>query len=399
MSVRASATTRPPGMPPFQAGPGSIPTQPGPAASPVYDSLESDRTRLMAERERALKMQEEALKPADMSKMEKFAQQRGEAGNQGLVMALLARQAGKNFDPLQQHFMQQSAAAHEPMKMTGGTLTDQGFVEDPAYAQNLAYQRADARLKALDTALQGNLTLQSRADLERQREIAAKERTDAQIEGRYETRQLAAAIAGGGANAGVNTLVGTDPDTGAQVFHNNRTNARTTYDQRGNLVPYQKPEVVATGQKSGKGTTDPQVTLDLLGDIAKVLPKATHSGFGEHLDKALQYVGRDTEGANAAQALEPMVGRLISAMPRMEGPQSDKDVELYKRMAGDLANRGLPIPTRQAALKSLQDLTLKYRSGQFMKPNATQGTVPVEHSASQGGGGGGLPAGWSVQTR
>jgi hypothetical protein len=33
-----------------------------------------------------------------------------------------------------------------------------------------------------------------------------------------------------------------------------------------------------------------------------------------------------------------------------------------------------------------------------MKPNATQGTVPVEHSASQGGGGG-LPAGWSVQTR
>jgi hypothetical protein len=44
----------------------------------------------------------------------------------------------------------------------------------------------------------------------------------------------------------------------------------------------------------------------------------------------------------------------------MQGPQSDKDVQLYREMAGDLANESLPVPTRLAALNGIRDLQKKY---------------------------------------
>ena len=44
----------------------------------------------------------------------------------------------------------------------------------------------------------------------------------------------------------------------------------------------------------------------------------------------------------------------------MEGPQSDKDVQMYKQMAGDLSNASLPVATRMAALRQMQALNEKY---------------------------------------
>ena len=117
-----------------------------------------------------------------------------------------------------------------------------------------------------------------------------------------------------------NILTGTDPLTG---------------------TPGQKPLPTASGAGS---------LVDYLGNIAGVAPK----------------------GQNEAKRLEVVAAILTSKVPRMEGPQSDRDVELYKKAAGDAGNSGLPISTRLAALDTMQKLYGKYE--RFNAPAANQQT-------------------------
>lgn len=88
--------------------------------------------------------------------------------------------------------------------------------------------------------------------------------------------------------------------------------------------------------------------------------KATGSGIGSLLDTGASWFGVSTEGAQSTAQLSTIAGQLISNMPRMEGPQSDKDVQMYKQMAGDLGNASLPVATRMAALRQMQALNEKY---------------------------------------
>ena len=88
--------------------------------------------------------------------------------------------------------------------------------------------------------------------------------------------------------------------------------------------------------------------------------KATGSGIGSLLDTGASWFGVSTEGAQGTAQLSTIAGQLVSNMPRMEGPQSDKDVQMYKQMAGDLSNASLPVATRMAALRQLQALNEKY---------------------------------------
>ena len=88
--------------------------------------------------------------------------------------------------------------------------------------------------------------------------------------------------------------------------------------------------------------------------------KATGSGIGSLLDTGASWFGVSTEGAQSTAQLSTIAGQLVSNMPRMEGPQSDKDVQMYKQMAGDLSNASLPVATRMAALRQMQALNEKY---------------------------------------
>lgn len=118
----------------------------------------------------------------------------------------------------------------------------------------------------------------------------------------------------------------------------------------------------AQGNIEKKAIQAPQV-LDLLNRAEKLLPEATSGG--------MQTVGRDvaalagyaTPGSKADTQLNVLAAGLVSNVPRMEGPQSDKDVALYKQAAGDLANSSLPTETRQAAIKTMRDLQNKYAEG------------------------------------
>ena len=86
----------------------------------------------------------------------------------------------------------------------------------------------------------------------------------------------------------------------------------------------------------------------------------THSGFGTAADSAGALVGVAPKGAAQADELRVIGGSLVSKMPRMEGPQSDKDVALYRESAGNVADSTLPIERRVAALKTVRALFSKY---------------------------------------
>jgi len=114
---------------------------------------------------------------------------------------------------------------------------------------------------------------------------------------------------------------------------------------------------------------DANTALELLDQAERLLPSATGSLAGAVYDRGLGIIGRSTEGAQATAGLKAIAGQLTSKMPRMEGPQSDKDVQLYKEMAGDLANDTLPIATRQAALRQIRALQQKYAGGSSERSN------------------------------
>lgn len=129
-----------------------------------------------------------------------------------------------------------------------------------------------------------------------------------------------------------------------------------------------KAQVSAQADANKLQTTrarDANTALDLLDDAQAILNSgATGSLIGAGADRLAGAFGRSTQGAQATAALQTIAGQLTSKMPRMEGPQSDRDVQLYKQMAGDLANDTLPVQTRLAALEQIRSLNRKYANRQ-----------------------------------
>jgi hypothetical protein len=81
---------------------------------------------------------------------------------------------------------------------------------------------------------------------------------------------------------------------------------------------------------------------------------------GALMDKAVGTVGLTTPGGNVANSLETLSGWLVSNVPRMEGPQSNFDVENYRVMAGRIGDRTVPIAARKAALAEVERIQQKY---------------------------------------
>ncbi len=108
---------------------------------------------------------------------------------------------------------------------------------------------------------------------------------------------------------------------------------------------------------TGLGDTISQAEDILAG---KTGAKPTGSALGTGIDAAAGWVGMNPSGATEAQTLKALAGALTSKMPRMEGPQSDKDVQLYREMAADVGNPMLPVQRRVAALSTVKGLYSKY---------------------------------------
>lgn len=103
--------------------------------------------------------------------------------------------------------------------------------------------------------------------------------------------------------------------------------------------------------------------LPLIDKADELLNNATNSYLGTGVDIAAQTIGGSTKGAQATAQLKALEGAIMMAQPRMEGPQSDKDVALYRQMAGQIGDSTVPVATRKAALQTIKQLHSTYAAG------------------------------------
>lgn len=240
---------------------GGYPTQPAAAAPPAaaqvapqapqQPSFDQEYQDLMRRQQEADAAEQRALQPPDRSAAEAAYRAHADSAMGKTMLALAAQQAGPGYQGMQTAWMHQAEDAEAPLKMAGGTMTPQGWIEDPGYAQNLAVQRAVAKSAAIARALEHRLTLAERSRLQSEKIEADKVLREMMVAGQ---KAVAAMVHGGGGNAGVGTwtAVGSDPDTGAQVFHNTKTNQLMTNDARGQPIPYTK----TLGPKSGTNASE-----------------------------------------------------------------------------------------------------------------------------------------------
>jgi hypothetical protein len=108
----------------------------------------------------------------------------------------------------------------------------------------------------------------------------------------------------------------------------------------------------------GSTITEARSILEGTSEGQKSLPTASMSG--SFVDFLGGIIGKAPSGATEAQQLKAIGGALVTKMPRMEGPQSDKDVQLYRETAGQVGDDTIPIQRRLAALKTVEKLWGKY---------------------------------------
>jgi uncharacterized protein (UPF0147 family) len=152
------------------------------------------------------------------------------------------------------------------------------------------------------------------------------------------------------------------------VLVNTRTGTGTQVTVDGKAVP---------AKGSGQQAKDAQSVISLLDMAEPLLDTATHSLVGEGYDRAAAAFGKSTEGAQAAAQLRALEGALISKQPKMSGPQSDKDVLLYRQMAGQIGDPSVPIETRRAAMKTVRALNEKYAGQQNTAVPGASDAQPV----------------------
>ncbi len=176
---------------------------------------------------------------------------------------------------------------------------------------------------------------------------------------------------------------------GASYYATNKADARAREaNQNGKIPPGYRAKADGTLEAIPGGPADLKINaagvakvsdakdvLGLLDEVDKILPNATGSYSGVGTDAALGAIGISTGGAKATAQLKALQGALISKMPKMSGPQSDKDVQLYREMAGQVGDPTVPRAQRQAAADMVRKLNEKYAG---MTPGASKASPNIE---------------------
>jgi len=119
-------------------------------------------------------------------------------------------------------------------------------------------------------------------------------------------------------------------------------------------------DVVRDTTRQSENKRAQQLTAGIDRGIELLGQGPTGSLLGTAVDRGLGAFGKSTKGAETAEQLSALSGWLVSNVPRMEGPQSNVDVQNYQTMAGRIGNSMLPIGTRLAAAKEVKRLQEKY---------------------------------------
>ena len=130
------------------------------------------------------------------------------------------------------------------------------------------------------------------------------------------------------------------------------------------LTPKARNEINAKQAEQGiVGTKDAQSVLNLMDGVEGLIDQAHGSGLGNIVGGAQNFFGISSDKNAADAKLNALSGALVSKQPKMSGPQSDKDVLLYKQMAGDLGNPTLPASVRKAAAETVREIQRTYLNG------------------------------------
>jgi hypothetical protein len=116
-------------------------------------------------------------------------------------------------------------------------------------------------------------------------------------------------------------------------------------------------ELAGSIQKKGSDAKVAQATLDGADALIDI---ATGSTVGNVRDKFAAAFGYATEPSQALAELKVLQANLMLSQPRMEGPQSDRDVQLYREAAGQLGEPNVPADIKKAALRQIINLQNKY---------------------------------------
>lgn len=127
-----------------------------------------------------------------------------------------------------------------------------------------------------------------------------------------------------------------------------------------------------------------KTVLSMLDEADKLIDNSTGSIGGAGVDIGAAALGKATEGAKNIARLKVIQTGLMLNMPRMEGPQSDADVALYRQAAASVGDPTVPRETRKAALETiryLQNQNAKRASQPFQ---LTPGAKPVTPNSTGG---------------
>lgn len=135
-------------------------------------------------------------------------------------------------------------------------------------------------------------------------------------------------------------------------------------------------EATAQGEATGKilaRAMNAEGIEDILDIAEPLIDEATGSGSGAARDKLAAFFGVSTTGAQATAQLLPLQAAIMLRQPRMEGPQSDRDVQLYREAAGQLGDPTVPRETKKAAIQTIRRLQEVYKddpTGGAVSPDA-----------------------------
>jgi hypothetical protein len=169
------------------------------------------------------------------------------------------------------------------------------------------------------------------------------------------------------------------------------TQARILEYRRGNSTPEitrDTAEARALGAKAGERQAEIDKKIsnfanmnDALDIASTLIPVATGSAVGALADRAAGAFGFTPTGAEATASLRVLAAKVLENVPRMEGPQSDRDVQMYREAAGQLGEPSVTRAEKMAAIKTIRQLTTKYsvrNRGAAPSGGSTGSTPPTD---------------------
>lgn len=187
-----------------------------------------------------------------------------------------------------------------------------------------------------------------------------------------------------------------------QDLENARAGTAVEKDASGNLMLVNKstgasrPITGANGKplNLGMGQADAKEALNLISQAEPLLRSSTGSWAGKGLDVLAAGFGFATPGSITAGKLKSLEGALVSKMPKMSGPQSDKDVAMYRQMAGEIGDDTVPYARKLAALDTIREIQERHAG---MQPGSSRTPIAQQApAAQQAAKPAALPGGWSV---